>query len=62
MKLLRISLAILILRGAGIIAGVISGELMEGRHSQPPLRPVDRMVGSLVVLTVCVFWFTWRGA
>ncbi|RUM95594.1 hypothetical protein EET67_22455 [Pseudaminobacter arsenicus] len=58
MKCLRLAIAILILRGAGIFAGVIAGpELREGRRSLPPLRPAERMLlGSLVGLTICVLW------
>lgn len=58
MKCLRLSIAILILRGASVVAGVIGGqELREGRPTNPPLRPAERMLlGSLVGLTICVFW------
>lgn len=63
MKLLRLSLAILILRGAGIIATLVAGPELQERRACVPLRPAERMLlGSLVGLTICVFWIwtTWR--
>lgn len=57
MRLLRLSLAILILRGAGIIAALVAGPELQERRASVPVRPAERMLlGSLVGITICVFW------
>jgi hypothetical protein len=54
MSLIRLYLAISILRGAGILAAVIAGPALSDRH---PLRPVDRMLlGSIVGVAICTLW------
>lgn len=61
MKLLRLSIAIMILHVAGVIAALVAGP--ELRRARVPLRPAERMLlGSLVGLTICALWFwiTWR--
>lgn len=63
MKPLRLSLAILIIHVAGVIASVVAGPDEQERHTRIKLRPAERMLlGSLVGLTICVFWIwtTWR--
>lgn len=58
MRLLRLSIAILILRGAGIIAAAVAGPVLHSdTASRPSLRPVERMLlGSLVGLSICLLW------
>ncbi len=57
MKLLRLSIAILILRGAGIVADVVAGPASADGPQRSPLRPAERMLlGSTVGLTICAVW------
>jgi hypothetical protein len=63
MRLLRISLAILILHVAGAIAALVAGPELHERRARVSLRPAERMLlRSLVGTTICVFWIwiTWR--
>lgn len=57
MRLLRLSIAILILRGAGIIAATIAGSDLNAGTARPSLRPVEQMLlGSIVGLSICLLW------
>ncbi|WP_459088836.1 hypothetical protein [Mesorhizobium sp. A556] len=59
MRLIRLYLAISILRGAGLLAGAIAGPALTDRL---PLRPVERMLlGSIVGLAICTLWI-WTSA
>jgi len=58
MKLLRLSIAILILHGAGIIAEIVAGsELSSDRPRRLPMRPAEHiLLGSIVGLAICAVW------
>jgi hypothetical protein len=58
MKLLRLSIAILILRGASVVAEAIVGpEHPKGLPPRPALRPPERMLlASIVGLAICGMW------
>jgi len=58
MKLLRLSIAILILHGAGIVAEFVAGPVPSSdRPRRLPLRPSERMLlGSIVGLAICAAW------
>lgn len=61
MKLLRLYAAIALLRGAGIVAGVIAGPDLTSE--KPPLHPAERLLlASLVGMGICAVWIgmTWR--
>lgn len=54
MRLIRLCLAIAILRGAGLVAEVIAGPALTDKQ---PLRPVERMLlGSLVGVFIAGLW------
>lgn len=54
MRLIRLYLAISLLRGAGLLAAVIVGPALTDRQ---PLRPVERMLlGSLVGVFIAGLW------
>lgn len=54
MRCLRLSIAILLLRGAGIVAGPA---LRESPPARPPLRPAEQiLLGSIVGLAICAVW------
>jgi hypothetical protein len=57
MKPLRYSVAILIMRGAGIVADLVAPELKEDTPARLPMRPVEQMLlGSIVGMSICALW------
>ncbi len=58
MKLLRLSIAILILHGAGIIAEFVAGPVPSSdRPRRLPMRPAEHiLLGSIVGLAICAVW------
>ena len=60
MRLIRLYLAIAILRGAGLVAEVIAGPALTDKQ---PLRPVERiLLGSLVGVFIAGMWIWITGA
>jgi hypothetical protein len=63
MKLLRLYAAIALLRGAGVVAGVIAGPDIHGDQLRPAMHPAERvLLASLTGLAICLIWIaaTWR--
>jgi hypothetical protein len=57
MKPLRFSIAILIMRGAGIVADLVAPEIKKDAPVRLPMRPVEQMLlGSIVGLSICALW------
>jgi hypothetical protein len=57
MRCLRLSIAILIMRGAGIIAEFVAGPDLSRDTPRLPMRPAERMLlGSIVGFAICVMW------
>lgn len=63
MKCLRLSIAILLLRGAGIIAELVAGPAVsESAPDRAPLRPAEQiLLGSIVGLAICALWIWFAG-
>lgn len=62
MKLLRLSIAILILRGACFIAGALAGHALSPEHPlrtpRPTMQRMERMLlAAIVGLAICAMWF-----
>ena len=57
MKPLRYSIAILIMRGAGLVADLVAPEIKEDAPARLPMRPVEQMLlGSIIGLSICALW------
>jgi hypothetical protein len=63
MKCVRLYAAVALLRGAGVVAGVIAGPDLDDSQPAPALHPVEwTLLASLVGLAICFVWIaaTWR--
>ncbi|KQZ19332.1 hypothetical protein ASD50_07550 [Mesorhizobium sp. Root552] len=57
MKPLRYSIAILIMRGAGLVADLVAPEIKKDAPARLPMRPIEQMLlGSIVSLSICALW------
>ena len=62
MKLARLYTAIALLRGAGIVAGVIAGPDFQGDQPRPATHPAERiLLASLTGLAFCFVWIWLNG-
>jgi hypothetical protein len=57
MRLIRLYAAVALLRGAGIVAGVIAGPGPHDDEPRPDMLPAERiLLASLTGLAICFLW------